>query len=270
MINLAPRFTLLNTRPEHQAEGLSEWVKKAGGQVLNCPTLAIQWPSQRALQESLAKDLQQYDKVILTSANAVQGLLKSQSEPNSQIAYPNTRFFAIGKATQRTALQAQLPVECLHEGSYDSEALLEHSAMQSVKGESILIVKGQAGRSLLMSQLSERGALVEAWDVYQRVSAEFCPQAWRSFIESPQPILLITSVASFESLITSLLKFDQGYQLSVDGQKQTQQAWSFLKNTIVFSQRIKEFMLQQGWFADIQVVTKQSDLGIIQAAEQCL
>ncbi len=265
-----PRFTLLNTRPEHQAEGLSKLVKQAGGEVLNCPTLEIQWGSQKALEASLDKDLEQYDKVILTSVNAVQGVLKSQLKSKSSAELSKTRFFAIGKATQQAALKTQLPVESLGKGPYDSEALLQHPAMQAVKDESILIVKGQAGRSLLMNQLAERGALVDCWDVYRRVSAKFCPQAWHSFIKASQPILLITSVASFESLMANLLKFDTDYQLSSDGKTQTHQAWSFLKNTIVFSQRIKEVMLQQGWPANIQVVTEQSDLGIIQTIEQCL
>lgn len=265
-----PRFTLLNTRPEHQAEGLSELVKQAGGQVLNCPTLEIQWGSQKALRASLAKELEQYDKVILTSVNAVQGVLKSHFKSRSSAEVPKTRFFAIGKATQQAAQNAQLPVESLGKGPYDSEALLEHPAMQLVKGQSILIVKGQAGRSLLMNQLAKRGALVESWDVYKRVSAKFCPQAWQAFIKASQPILLITSVASFESLMASLHKFDTDYQLSSDEKKQTHQAWSFLRSTIVFSQRIKEVMLQQGWPGEIQVVTEQSDLGIIQAIEQSL
>ncbi len=264
------RFTLLNTRPEHQAEDLSEWVKKAGGQVLNCPTLEIQWGSQEALRASLVKELEQYDKVILTSVNAVQGVLKSHLKSNSSRGLSKTRFFAIGKATQQAALKTQLPVESLAKGPYDSEALLEHSAMQAVKGQSILIVKGQAGRSLLMNQLAKRGALVECWDVYRRVSAKFCPQAWQAFIKAFQPILLITSVASFESLMANLLKFDTDYQLSLDGKNQTHQAWSFLRNTIVFSQRIKEAMLQKGWPGEIQVVAEQSDLGIIQTIEQCL
>ncbi|MGM0542087.1 MAG: uroporphyrinogen-III synthase, partial [Pseudomonadota bacterium] len=71
------RFTLLNTRPQHQAEVLSELVKHAGGKALNCPTLAIQWGSQKALRACLTKELEQYDKVILTSVNAVEGILKS-------------------------------------------------------------------------------------------------------------------------------------------------------------------------------------------------
>ncbi len=269
MTNL-PRFTLLNTRPEHQAEGLSELVKQAGGQALNCPTLEIQWGSQKALRASLAKELDQYDKIILTSVNAVKGVLKSHLKPGSLTNLLQTRFFSIGKATQQAALKAQLPVEPLGQGPYDSEALLEHSAMQVVQGESILIVKGQAGRSLLMNQLVERGALVDYWDVYKRVSAKFCPQAWYSFIEASQPILLISSVASFESLMVNLIKFNPDYQLNSDGIKQTHQAWSFLGKTIVFSQRIKAVMLQQGWPTEIQVVTEQSDLGIIQTIKQCL
>ena len=277
MTNLLPRFTLLNTRPEHQAEGLTNLVKQAGGEGLNCPTLEIQWSSQEVLSASLTKDLEQYDKVILTSVNAVNAVkefLKShlQRHVTSKPLTPflKTQFFAIGKATQQAALNAQLPVEPLAEGAYDSEALLEQPAMQSVKGKSILIIKGQAGRSLLMSELTERGALVDCWDVYSRVSAKFCSETWHTFIKAPRPILLITSVASFESLMANLLTFDTDYQWDLNGKQQRHQAWSFLRQTVVFSQRIKDFMLRQGWSGDIQVVCQQSDLGVIQAIERCL
>lgn len=269
-MTVTSRFTLLNTRPAHQAEALSEQVLKVGGGVLNCPTLEIQWRSQTELLLALAQDFEQYDKVILTSANAVQGLLNSHLRPVNQTEPSKTRFFAIGKATQQAGLENHLPIASLEEGRYDSEALLQHPLMQSVQGESILVVKGQAGRTLLVESLTARGAKVDTWDVYQRVPAKFCQQNWQRFIKSVHPVLLFTSVESFETLMAGLLHLDTGYALMSETLQATNQAWSFLKNTIVFSERIKQAMLLQGWQSSISVVEQQSDLGIIQAIERCL
>ena len=273
-MTVTPRFTLLNTRPAHQAELLSGLVLQMGGQTLNCPTLKIQWPSHAELLLNLAQDLQQYDKVILTSANAVQGLLKaflnSHFNEVSQAALSKPQFFAIGKATQQAGLDNHLPVVSLAQGRYDSEALLQHPLMQSVQGESILIVKGQAGRTLLVESLTASGARVDSWDVYQRVPVKFCQQNWQVFIKSKYPILLFTSVESFETFMAGLLKFDQSYALMPGMPQASNQAWSFLKNTIVFSERIKQTMALQGWQAAISVVEQQSDLGIIQAIEGCM
>ena len=70
--------------------------------------------------------------------------------------------------------------------------------------------------------------------------------------------------------MAGLLKFDQSYALMPGMPQASNQAWSFLKNTIVFSERIKQTMALQGWQAAISVVEQQSDLGIIQAIEGCM
>jgi uroporphyrinogen-III synthase len=272
-MTVKPRFTLLNTRPVHQAKALSKGVLEIGGKVLNCPTLQIQWRSQAELLLRLPQDFELYDKVILTSANSVQGLLNSHLKPSVDPLACKTRYFAIGKATRQAGLDNHLPIERLTADRFDSEALLQDPLMQSVKGESILIVKGQAGRSLLGEQLTEQGAQVDTWDVYQRIPADFCKQHWQEFIKSTYPILLITSVESFESLMAGLLKLDKDYgftPVAPHSINQINQAWSFLKDTIVFSERIKQAMRQQGWQSSVCVVEQQSDLGIIQAIERFL
>lgn len=40
---MAAKFTLLNTRPAHQAGTLTAEVNRIGGQATESPTLAIQW-----------------------------------------------------------------------------------------------------------------------------------------------------------------------------------------------------------------------------------
>ncbi len=292
MTQLSSRFTLLNTRPAHQAEGLTLQVEQAGGRAFNCPTLEIVWEKPEAIQSTFIQEMAAYDKVILTSVNSVQWLVdhylpKHPSLLSSASAnvFSKTQFFAIGKATQQAGLKAKLPVEHLPELPYDSETLLKHADMQKVANESVLIVRGHGGRTLLMEMMAERGAQVNTWEVYSRVPASFCVEAWRAFIQAPTPILLISSAAGFEGLMGNLLNYDPVYALdslnssssskSLDWSRakdepKTHQAWSFLHTVVVFSDRIKELMLQQGWPTDIQVVTRQSDEGIIQTIDAYL
>ena len=54
---------------------------------------------------------------------------------------------------------------------FNSEALLEHSALQDVATKRIGIIRGEGGRDLLRSTLLERGAEVDYIDVYRRI----CP-----------------------------------------------------------------------------------------------
>lgn len=271
-----PNFTLLNTRPAHQADALSQQITQMHGCVLACPTLDIQWcfATDKSAREPGLIDA--YDKVIFTSANAVRGIFhcplkQSLIDPLSRREAidldhysPQTQCYAIGLATQQAGLEYELPLEVLSKSAFDSEALLAHPVMKSIQGESIVIVKGCGGRDLLTKTLRSRGAKVESVDVYQRVPAPFCRPQWQAFIQSPHPILLITSVESFESLFSCLVVYDEKYANLSD------QAWSFLKETIVFSQRIKHYMLAKGWQSPIEVVSQQSNQGIIQTIERCL
>lgn len=261
-------FTLLNTRPVHQAEALSRGVRAMNGEVLNCPTIEIQWVGEASISQAFSQIPEQIDKIIFTSVNAVQGFVKSPFCQNMLLALTakpsQTYFYAIGKATKLKGLEAGLPLKTLSQISFDSESLLEHPTMKAVKGESILIIKGQAGRSLMMDSFQERGARVSALDVYKRVAAPLCIKSWLKFTQSIHPILLITSVESFESLCSALITFDAHYGNMDDP------IWSFLHNTIVFSQRIKQHLRARGWQPKISVVVQQSNDGTLQCITQSL
>jgi len=258
-----PLFTLLNTRPLHQAEALSKAVQALHGQVIVCPTIEIQWRSLKGTVIDLSSGI---DKIIFISANAVQGFLNSTVYADylkllnsSQTA---TELYAIGRATQQYGLAHQLPLIVLPETTFDSESLLAHTVMQSVKQQSILIVKGQGGRSLLEDTLASRGAKVQLLEVYNRVPASFCCSNWQKFRAASTPVLLVTSVESVQNLLKNLSQFDSDYA-SLNHPK-----WSFLVATVVLSERIKAFMLAQGWSRPIWVANSQSNAGIIETLKK--
>ena len=264
----SPAFSLLNTRPAHQANALGQGILAMGGEALNCPTIEIQWLEQKADLLSLPAELSQIDKIIFTSVNAVQGFLRSAvgqaylaTVKQTETA---TNWFAIGKATQKSGFEAGLPLQTLSQTHFDSETLLAHQVMQSVQGETVLIIKGQGGRSLLKETFQTRGAKVISLDVYKRVAAPLCVESWQAFTRSNFPILLITSVESFESLLAALTAFNKDYC------DLNHSVWSFLKQTIVFSQRIKMHMLEKGWQSTVQVVESQSNEAIFQSLTECL
>ncbi|MCF6253404.1 MAG: uroporphyrinogen-III synthase [Thiomicrorhabdus sp.] len=253
-----PLFTLLNTRPAHQAESLTQHIQAHNGQVIACPTIEIQWCAAKSTIFDLSQGV---DKIIFISANAVRGFLKSASYQ----AYLNAlktganpiELYAIGRATQQYGLAHQLPLMVLSQTDFDSESLLAHPIMHAVNQQSIVIVKGQGGRTLLEKTLQARGAKVCLLDVDRRVPASFCVQHWQQFIESNRPVLLLTSMESFTFLLKNLIQFDLEYA-DLSGSK-----WAFLTQTIVFSSRIKQRLQAQGWQGEIRVVAEQSDAGIM-------
>ena len=251
-------FTLLNTRPVHQAGALTQEVQLHNGQVIQCPTIEIQW---RSCEDTIFDLLQGTDKIIFISANAVQGFLKSvfyqHYLKSLKTAQRPIELYAIGRATQQSGLADQLPLTVLSQTHFDSEHFLAHPVMQQVNQQSIAIVKGQGGRSLLEDTLQKRGAKVQPLEVYRRVSAPFCADNWLTFVQSHNPVLLLTSVESFNCLLDRLTQFDPEYA------ELKSSKWAFLTETIVFSARIKDHMQAQGWSGPARVVSEQSNAGII-------
>jgi len=274
-------FTFLNTRPAHQAEALSLLVKDIGGVVLPCPTMQIHWLTPCSNQLEL---VQYFDKLIFTSANAVQGWLKAYLNAELKLGLKQPRFngklYAIGKATKVKGEELGLQIETLSQTQFDSEHFLAHAQMQVVRGEKIAVIKGEGGRTLIEQTLSERGAQVEQINVYKRGQETFCKQQWQLFIESPLPILLITSLESWQNLTNGLLNLHDG-NLShpARGDKglvnsgmvnQLQKVFNNLAGLVVMSERIAIKIKQSGCLTPIQVVKIQSNLGIVQAIQKVI
>lgn len=237
-------FGLLNTRPAHQAENLSQLVVTAGGESFSCPTIHIDWLA--ASQKVVAKA----DSLIFISANAVEGFFRLA--PSASLT--DKKLYAIGTATANKLQQKELEVECPAGQQFDSESLLQQ--MRSVAGQNIVLVKGHGGRDKLLQTLTERGATVTELDVYQRQAEAFCPQAWLSFRASDNPMILATSVESLQNLIQNV--------------PQEEQVWLFQQTLIVFSQRISDAAKEFGWSGVIAVVPTQSDDGVLRAINETL
>ena len=263
-------FTFLNTRPAHQAEALTLLVKELGGLVLACPTMQIHWltPSQNQLDY-----IQNFDKLIFTSANAVQGWLKAEQQLALNQANFTGKFYAIGKATKVKGEELGLQIETLSQTQFDSEHLLAHNQMQAVNGEKIALIKGEGGRQLIEQTLSERGAEVEEVNVYKRSKVPFCKKEWQHFIESPSPILLISSLESWQNLNNGLQGLQGGNLpglVNSDLVNQLQKVFNKLAGLVVMSDRIAIDIKKSGCLTPIQVVKIQSNAGIVQAIQDLL
>lgn len=149
---------VLVTRPAHQAALLCNAIAKFNGEVMHLPVLDIR-------SREVVPANNRYDLIIFVSANAVtHGInLLNQLAEKPLIA-------VIGKATASTLQAAGIEAAITAPLPFNSEALLQHEAMQSPP-ESILLIKGVGGRDLLRDSLISRGAKVEVADVYERVIA---------------------------------------------------------------------------------------------------
>ncbi len=163
---------ILVTRPAHQAEPLCQLLEAAGARVLRFPVLAIEPAQDRQTVQSQLARLTDYDTAIFISANAVEqtmALLPPQSWP------AHLKVAAIGSATTRALALHGVSVASSPTVGFTSEALLALAEFQQVRGQRILILRGEGGREHLRDILISRGAQVEYIEVYRRVRADSDP-----------------------------------------------------------------------------------------------
>jgi len=243
--------TLLNTRPLKQGVALTQWCLEHHIECLNCPALEIVFKPLNEFESS------QWDKLIFISANAVQGFVQSEAVQTQLSQIKNLPIYAIGRATACALSQQHLSPESLNQTQFDSEHFLQQAEFQDLRGQTLALIKGKGGRAVLAETLKQRGAKVLEYEVYQRQTASFCPQAWLNFKKAEQfskPQVLLTSVESFKAILSNLTRLTSVEDVN----------WFKQQSAIVFSERIQQALLAEQWQGNIRVTATQSDDAVIQ------
>lgn len=159
-------FLLL--RPEHKCLASQQAMQQAGLTVIPLALQRIE-ADESQLQKLPEKlnALAENSKVIFVSPVAAE--LATNALANTQ--WPaHLDYFAVGSATANILEQQGLQVVTPEDQR--SEGLLALAQLQQVQQQTILLVKGQHGRATLQQQLSQRGAVVKAAELYQRRGIE--------------------------------------------------------------------------------------------------
>lgn len=155
---------VLVTRPEALAKTLSRRIERAGGIALLFPVIRIEPPLDTQSRERALKMLADFDIAIFISPTAAQATLEAISPWPDHI-----QVAAIGSSTERYLTQHNIVVAISSNG-HDSEALLEHTGLQStqIAEKTLVIFRGEGGRMLLGDSLTARGASVVYANMYRR------------------------------------------------------------------------------------------------------
>ncbi|WP_369666049.1 uroporphyrinogen-III synthase [Thioalkalicoccus limnaeus] len=185
------------TRPAAQADGLCDRIAAAGGRPIRLPVLAIApAPDPTSLRPLLAED---WDLLVFVSRNAVEQALPLFPDQRLPTA---SRLVAVGQATAQALVAAGRAPDLVPSERYDSEALLAFPALADLRGQRVLIVRGDGGRALLGETLAARGAEVVFAEVYRRIlpaiSVERVVSDWRQDVA----IAIATSDEVLRNLIT--------------------------------------------------------------------
>ena len=243
------------TRAPHQSRELCDQIMNAGGEAVCFPVTKIEPlpDNDTAVIEGLNK-LSQADLTIFVSPNAVSygfDLLQ-----HCGLALPeHTLVFAIGPGTARQLASRGTGVDGVPQGRYDSEALLTLPALQNIRGLSVLIIRGRAGRETLAQTLTQRGAIVSHLPCYRRTRPDRVDvkvmERWR---DTGFDVVLLTSASAADHL-WSILASDAGTLLREIA-------------LVVSSERIAAHCQSLGFAGTIEVADNAGIPALVEAASR--
>jgi uroporphyrinogen-III synthase len=193
--------TAIVTRPAHQSAELVQRLRALGAQIVEFPALAIEPVDLDA--DALARLAPDgYDWTVFTSANAVERALDLWPVPR------RTRVAAIGGATARRLRLHGVEVTAVPAARADSEGLLASPQFTVARGQTVLLLRGRGGRSVLPEQLTRRGALVTIGELYRRVAVAPTSDAvagLRAALSAgSRAVVMATSVETLEAALSGV------------------------------------------------------------------
>jgi uroporphyrinogen-III synthase/uroporphyrinogen III methyltransferase/synthase len=195
---LAGRRVLV-TRALHQAGKLSEGLRALGAEPVEVPVLEIQPPESFAPLDEALKQLDRYDWLILTSANAVQviGERSVLWDVNPGDA-EGLKVAAVGRATAEAARRFGFTLAVVPE-AYLAESLLE-SLCGRVEGQRVLLPRAAVARDVIPDALRAAGAEVDVVEAYRNAMPEAAPDQLRQALAEGLDAATFTSSSSVTHL----------------------------------------------------------------------
>ncbi len=186
---------ILVTRAAHQAGKLSEGLRALGAKPVEVPVLEIRPPANFSALDMALRLLNDYDWLVLTSANTVKALAERAVELGIPFApTPRLKVAAIGDGTAAAARKAGFTVTLVPE-SYVAESL-QMGLTSLVRGKRVLLARATIARDVVPVALRRAGAVVEMVDAYRNVMPEGAPEDLRRALASGIHAATFTSSSS--------------------------------------------------------------------------
>jgi len=198
---LAGRRVLV-TRAAHQAGKLGEGLRSLGAEPVEVPVLEIQPPASFDPLDRALRQLDQYDWIILTSANTVRTLADRAAVLGMSFDQPiHLKVAAVGAATSAAAEQAGWTVALFPE-KYVAESLLA-GLESAAAGQRFLLARAAIARDVIPDALRAAGAVVDVVDAYQNVLPAQSPELLRRALVVGIDAATFTSSSSVTHLATA-------------------------------------------------------------------
>jgi len=242
---------VLNTRPAHQSQHLTEKLIAWGAQAISFPTIEIKTSDACQNKHNIHNTISEYDIALFVSQNAVQHAFKVIDAKHLPAVL---KIGVIGKGSLESLSRFGIKANDMPNKTYNSEGLLSSELLNNVNEKNIIIFRGQAGRNLLGDTLQERGAKVTYCEVYQRRIPDINLDDYAQAFKHKLNIALFTSS---EGLLNAFKMLKP-----IDADKLLQTPW------LLISERMKKTAYDLGHNSDIIIAQQASDDGIMSTLKQ--
>lgn len=195
--------SIVVTRPVGSAESFISALLELEAEVFHVPSIEIVGPdSWRACDKALA-NLQTFDWLIFTSANAVRFFLSRANRNEIHVANFNGKIAAVGERTARALKTHGLQADLIPK-LFSSEGLISSFENIMVTDKRILVPGPEKRNDSLASQLGQMGAFVEVVAVYKnRPAAEKANRQIAELKKRTNPdICTFTSPSTFSGFVS--------------------------------------------------------------------
>jgi uroporphyrinogen III methyltransferase/synthase len=154
------------TRAREQASELVDRLLDLGAECIECPTIKIFPPDDLKPLDRVIETLLSYDWLIFSSVNAVNFFFDRLFAKEKDVrALTNLQIAAIGPATAARLFDFGLKSDIVPE-SYRAESVVKAFAKVDINGKKILLPRAKEARSVLPTELSKMGAVVDDITAY--------------------------------------------------------------------------------------------------------
>ena len=202
---------ILITRTRHQASDLAAQLEALGATAILIPTIELIPPESYAPLDAALAQLDRYDWLIFTSANAVEiffqraNRIRATREPLSPSQPKLPRIAVIGPATAKAVQGIGLTVD-LTPKKYIAESLAE-ALTPYASGSNMLLVRAEQARDILPEALTVAGAHLTIANAYRNQMPPDSIPALQQLFSTPTnhpDAITFTSASTAHNLIELL------------------------------------------------------------------
>ncbi|NOY54008.1 MAG: uroporphyrinogen-III C-methyltransferase [Deltaproteobacteria bacterium] len=205
------------TRERENAGLFSKELERLGAVIYYLPAISIFSPEEFGIVDQAIEEIEQFDWIIFTSANAVRYFLDRLIKKNRDVRdLKGISICTVGTATARSLKTRGIRTDLIPEeftGEGVVAALLKEG---DLPGKRVLIPRAEKAREVVPDALREAGAEVVVATVYRNLAPEIDAQALQEIlINRKADLIVFTSPSNIRNFVRSVQK--EGLQKTLPG-----------------------------------------------------